>query len=41
MNNSVRNTLGIIVGVIIGGAINGGIVVIGPIYILRLHTVAH
>ena len=33
MNNSVRNTLGIIVGVIIGGAINGGIVVIGPMII--------
>ena len=33
MNNSVRNTLGIIVGVIIGGAINGGIVVISPMII--------
>lgn len=33
MNNTVRNVLGIIVGVIIGGAVNGGIVVMGPMII--------
>lgn len=33
MNNTVRNTLGIIVGVIIGGVVNGGIVAIGPMII--------
>ncbi|PCI77145.1 MAG: hypothetical protein COB20_08780 [SAR86 cluster bacterium] len=33
MNNTVRNALGIIVGVIIGGVVNGGLVVIGPMII--------
>jgi hypothetical protein len=33
MNNTVRNVLGIIVGVIIGGVVNGGIVVLGPMII--------
>jgi hypothetical protein len=33
MKNTVRNVLGIIVGVIIGGVVNGGIVVLGPMII--------
>jgi len=33
MNNTVRNVLGITLGVIIGGVVNGGLVVIGPMII--------
>lgn len=33
MNSTVRNTLGIIVGIIIGGVVNGGLVAIGPMVI--------
>ena len=33
MNNTLRNALGIILGVIIGGVVNGGLVVIGPMII--------
>ena len=33
MNNTLRNALGIILGVIVGGVVNGGLVVIGPMII--------
>ena len=33
MNNTIRNALGIIVGVIIGAVVNGGLVVVGPMII--------
>jgi hypothetical protein len=33
LNAILRNALGIIVGVIVGGAVNGGLVVIGPMVI--------
>ena len=33
MNNTVRNALGIILGVIVGGIVNGGLVAIGPMII--------
>lgn len=33
MNNTARNALGMILGVIVGGVVNGGLVVIGPMII--------
>ncbi len=33
MNNTVRNTLGIIVGIVVGGVVNGGLIAIGPMIV--------
>ena len=33
MNTLLRNTLGIVLGVIIGGAVNGGLITIGPMIV--------
>lgn len=33
MNKAVRNTLGIIVGIVVGGVVNGGLIAIGPVLV--------
>ena len=33
MNNSVRNALGIIAGIIVGSVVNGGLIAIGPMIV--------
>lgn len=33
MNNTLRNTLAIVLGVIVGGVVNGGLIAIGPLIV--------